>query len=311
MTTTGSGRADSAFGQFPPQASPRRDELAALPWAYRTRSFAALDWRFTVEVSNGPLGELIDDALAGLATHEAPEHVYSMIAVEEGRGGIGVLFIDGVRINWTTDPPILLQMLLWHINLSVIESSDRWVLLHAAAVAQDGRAVVLSAPMENGKTTTAAGLVRAGLQYLTDEAVALDPDTLVITPFAKPLSIEQGSWEVLADMRPVVPPQLAAYLSNQWQVPPHRIRPGAIAPGAEPALVVMPRYVEGSRSELVEVSRATALTALIDQCFTFSRHPRRDFDTLAALVARTRCYRLTVGNLDEAAALVRQALTGG
>ena len=44
--------------------------------------------------------------------------------------------------------------------------------------------------MESGKTTLTAGLVRAGFDYLSDEAVAFDWDTLDIVPYAKPLSID-------------------------------------------------------------------------------------------------------------------------
>ena len=48
--------------------------------------------------------------------------------------------------------------------------------------------------MESGKTTLVAGLVLAGLRYLTDEAVAIRPADGGITPFPKALSVDHGSW---------------------------------------------------------------------------------------------------------------------
>ena len=43
-------------------------------------------------------------------------------------------------------------------------------------------AVALPGHMEAGKTTLTAGLVRAGLGYLTDEALAFDRETLLVLP---------------------------------------------------------------------------------------------------------------------------------
>lgn len=283
-------------------------ELAALPWRYTTRTFAALSWRFCVRVSNPTLGALIDDVLSGLVTSARPDHVYSLIDCASGSGRRGVLYVGDRRVKWTREEPMLLETLLWHVNQSVIATSDAWVLLHAAAVEQAGRAVILSAPMESGKTTTAAGLVGAGMRYLTDEAVALDPATLEITPFAKPLSVDRGSWDVLSELRPEVAPSISGYLRRQWPVPALRINGLEPTVGAVPALVVLPRYQRGGPTRLTPVSRAQTLKALLDQSFTFARHPRRDFASCAALVARVSCYQLTIGDLDEAVELIQTAL---
>ena len=82
------------------------------------------------------------------------------------------------------------------------------MLVHAGAVEWDGHAALFPAPMESGKTTLVAGLVRAGARYLSDEAAAIDPETLLVHPFPKSLTIGAGSWEVLADLAPAVDPEV-------------------------------------------------------------------------------------------------------
>lgn len=63
------------------------------------------------------------------------------------------------------------------------------LMLHAAAVSdRSGRALVLAAPSGTGKTTATATLGRS-FGYLSDETSVIEPSTLSISPFPKPLSV--------------------------------------------------------------------------------------------------------------------------
>lgn len=64
------------------------------------------------------------------------------------------------------------------------------VMFHAAGLSdpETGRTVALVAPSGTGKTTGVAAL-GSQFGYVTDETVIIDPDSLAITPFPKPLSI--------------------------------------------------------------------------------------------------------------------------
>jgi hypothetical protein len=48
------------------------------------------------------------------------------------------------------------------------------------------------------------------------------------------------------------------------------------------------------------VTRAEALVELAKNTFRFREHPRRALDALALVVREVECYRLCVGDLDEA-----------
>jgi hypothetical protein len=56
-------------------------------------------------------------------------------------------------------------------------------VLHASAVALDGRALAVTAPPGYGKTSIALHLVLAGAPLLTDDAVALDPSAPRLTAY--------------------------------------------------------------------------------------------------------------------------------
>src|SRR3989337_610946 len=87
-----------------------------------------------------------------------------------------------------------LRCLLWHINKRVVEETSRLTLVHAGGLELDGQGIVMPAVMESGKTTTTAGLLRRGLRYLSDEIVAVDPDSLTLLAYPKALTVEPGSF---------------------------------------------------------------------------------------------------------------------
>lgn len=198
---------------------------------------------------------------------------------------------------------LAITVLLWHVNAEVIRrSTPRYPLVHAGGVVSHGVAVLLPAPPESGKTTTVAGLLRAGFGYLTDEAVAVDPTGLLAHPYPKALSVDAGSWEVLADLRP----PHSERVSGQWHVPPTQIRPDAVAGPAPVRFIVTPRYQEAAPTRLQPISRAETLMTLADSTFNFQDEPARNLSVLARLAATADCYRLTIGDLDSAVRLVTE-----
>lgn len=271
---------------------------------HRTRRFRALDHDFAVETSDPALGQYLDTVFGSLA---APGSAAARYAIVEHEAAVTLAFEDEV-LTTTPDPTHAVALLLWHVNQQAVGTSTGLVRLHAAGAARGGRAVVLPAPMEYGKTTLVAGLVKAGLDYLSDEVVALDPATLSIRPYPKALSVDPGSWAVLSEFRPIVEPAAARFVPGQWQVPPGAIRPQAVASGAKPAIVVAPRYRPGEPTRLVPVGRAEMVVELVASTFAFDREPARNLPTLGRLASEARCYRLSVADLDEACDLVLRAL---
>jgi hypothetical protein len=271
-------------------------------WAYETSRFRALAHDFGVRSESAEIGGYLEHVLAELAATGAPATHYHVLDRGDGtRKGRWAVYFGSERLSLSTRIGVAVGMLLWHINQETVSATDpEMVLLHAAAAELDGVGVVLPAPMESGKTTTVAGLIRAGFRYLTDEAVAIDPRTGWLSPFAKPLSVDRGSWAVLPDLEP----ETLLPHTNQWHVPVRAIRPGALGGRVLPRLVISPRYVHGATTQLEPVSRGEMLIELGEATFHFHRHGVRNFQVLADLARRCDCYRLTIGDLDQAVALV-------
>ena len=293
----------------PPTMSMAR--LDALPWAHSSGPFQALSHDFVVRTSDPALGEYLGTVLAPFSVDRAPVDArhrvppYSIVDRGDGMRNRYALYFGRERLALTPSGSFVVATLLWHVNRRAIESGQDYVLVHAGAVEWDGYAALFPAPMESGKTTLVAGLVRAGARYLSDEAAAIDPVTLLVHPFAKSMTVGAGSSEVLADLLPTVDPEVTRrYLLGDWHVDARTIRSDALAPPTPPGYVIAPRYDRDARTTLVPMTRAEAVMEMGQNSFNLSHHGRGGVEALAMVARRSACYRLVVSDLDAACSLL-------
>jgi len=219
------------------------------------------------------------------------------------------LLRDGREVNAHFRPGSAADALLGDLNLRAIEASRHLLLLHAGACAIGDDAVVLCGQSGSGKTTLTAGLVESGLDYLTDETVALDPDDLTIVPWPKPLTLKRGSWPVLPHLAPEPGSLAERFTSDVWHVPASRIRPGSVAgPGTRPRAVVLPSYTPGAGVRLEPVSRGEAAMTLFEQTSYGADHGPRVVDLLCDLLEPCTTHRLLFDDHAGAVEAVRSLL---
>jgi hypothetical protein len=255
-----------------------------------------LDHDFSVDCDDPALADHVAELLGPLALEGTAPTSYEI-------AGDRLLF-EGTEVVRTAVPGELVGYLVWHVNRHAVALSPRYVLLHAAAASTDGgaapRAVVLPGPPDAGKTTLVTALVEAGMAYLTDEAVALDPRTGLVVPFPKSLTLGRGAWPLFPHLEPPRTEGAIRYDYGVWSVDPRRIRADAIGGPARPAAVVFPEYRAGAAAECRPLRGSEALTALARLAFNLGDHGPAGFDLLASMVRACRCYRLTAGTVHGA-----------
>jgi hypothetical protein len=196
-------------------------------------------------------------------------------------------------------------IVLGNVNRQAVRTASRErVVFHAACADRDGVGVILAAPMDSGKTTTVAGLLRAGFAYLTDEAIALDRTSLMLHGYPKPLSIDQGSWEALAHLAP----HDKDLFRLQWQVPGSRAGSAGCADLTRAGVVVFLRYVKGGQTRIRPVGRAEMLVDLSKLIFNFDEDPRRCLEATADMLRHCDTYRLEIGSLASAVRAISKAV---
>jgi hypothetical protein len=174
-----------------------------------------------------------------------------------------------------------------------------------------GRTVLLPATPESGKSTLVAGLARRGFTYLSDESVALVPGSTTVEPYPKAISLDRGSWEVHAALRPTRP-GVERFEATTWHVPPAEVgRVQMGDSGAAPVdLIAFPTYEAGAATTCTPVGPVEALVALLANAFDFDELGQRGLDALALLATSVPSYRLLSSDLDEAVDTVSSTLLG-
>jgi hypothetical protein len=272
--------------------------------------------RLDVVAGGDVIGRYLADALADLAVSggdvAGPRHVVGIVADRPGApGGQAEVRIDGALICRTAAVSYAVGLVLWLLNrFAVSHLPETHVAFHAGVVARDDVALMLPASSGAGKSTLTAALVETGFDYGSDELAVIDPATMRLLPYPKPISLDPGSWPLF----PAVDPGPSGCLGlslRQWQVRPAALRPGAALAHGTVLHLILPHYVAGGPLELTPLARARALVHLAGQSFLPEVDQRARLEVLAAIVRRLTCWQLTLDDPRAAAATIRRVVEAG
>lgn len=88
------------------------------------------------------------------------------------------------------------------MNLQLALGERHFLLLHAASLERDGRALILTGESGSGKSTMSALLGASGWRFMGDEFVLIEPATGLAHPFPRPVSLKNESIAVISALLP-------------------------------------------------------------------------------------------------------------
>jgi hypothetical protein len=287
-------------------------------WAHCTPNLRALSYRFAVCCDDAALGTHISALLRSLCDTEARDeaavtvgqaapHRYTLTASAKWPGAVD-LHRDGALVEAALAPAVAVGWLVWDVNRLAAELSGEHLLFHSGGLEASGVGILVPAASGSGKSTLTAGLVRAGLGYLSDELVALElgldaahsgPGRLL--PYPKPITVKPGSFGVLADMAPEV---LDGEGDGEWLVPVGDGTGRRVGGACEPGFVIVPRYDPSAETELVGLSETEAFFTLALHAVNLLPHGPAGSEALGRLAGECACYALAFSDLDAACELV-------
>ena len=183
----------------------------------------------------------------------------------------------------------------------------RYLLLHAAAVVLEGRALLAAGPPDAGKTSLAVALGRAGADLLSDEVAPVQPDGLRVHPFPRDFILHRGTLTAA----PGLPPSPGFKCGAGYRyLEPSAIcgrPPGSAAPAAG---VLFPRRAAGAGVCLRPLGAAEAARRLLAECFDLTGLGERAVDTVARL-AELPVAELVYDDAGAATTAVRRWLRSG
>ncbi len=201
----------------------------------------------------------------------------------------------------------VLPHLEWMVNWGVIRRRHDLVQIHAATLERDGKALILPGEPGSGKTTLAAGLLKRGWSYLSDEFALIEPGTGRVQPFPRAMCVKEPSFAVMRRLG--VPlrcekPYQKATKGRVAFLNPLDVRPDAVGSPAVVRWVVFPRFVSGAQPRQVELPRSRAVFDLARQCFNLHMFQGRGVSVLAALIRRASCHRMISGDIEATCDLI-------
>jgi HprK-related kinase A len=194
-------------------------------------------------------------------------------------------------------------LLEWGLNWCVAGHAHHYLMLHAAVLEKNGRAVVLPGDPGAGKSTLTAALMLSGWRLLSDEITLIDRDDGMLVGLARPVSLKNASIDVIQRAFPDAVIGAPAHDTHKGTVA--HVRPSAdsvarVNEKARPAWVIFPRWKHGSEARLSPHSRADAMLHTASHAFNYSLLGGLGFELNAALMDACTCYDFEYSNLDDA-----------
>jgi HprK-related kinase A len=193
------------------------------------------------------------------------------------------------------------------MNLQMALGQRRYLLLHAATVEKDGRAIVMTGESGAGKSTLAALLGERGWRLMGDEFALLDMEGGTLLPFPRAISLKNGAIAVME--AEVAADRFGPRLEGTPKGDIRHMRPNdaAIArmgEGAVPALILFPRF--GQAAAVRGVGQAEVFIRLTQASTNYVALGRRGFDALTGLVRSVPALAVDYPDTATAIGLIEQ-----
>jgi HprK-related kinase A len=212
------------------------------------------------------------------------------------------LIVNGERPFLPLPADLAGALFEWTINFCVARDAHRFVTMHAAVVERNGRALIVSGESGAGKSTLCAALVLDGWRLLSDEFALVDPETGMLSPLPRPVSLKNASIEIIRGRgRDVVfgPEGVDIEQARFVHMKPPAASVQRAGEPARPSIVIFPRWRSGAPTVLTPVRKAHVLLRLADQSFNYNYLGVRGFEAIASLARRVEGYELEYGDLDD------------
>ena len=201
----------------------------------------------------------------------------------------------------------LIEHLMHELTLALTTSCQQHLVFHAAGLACGESGLILCGGSGSGKSTLAAWLTASGLDFLTDEVVAVRFDLGEMIGLVRPIDLKAGSafvWQRWLDA--TARQNLTRFPNGAVLLDPELLRPHCVRAFASPRIILFPRYAASEPFVAQRLSPAETLFRLM-QCLVNAKNLQgHGFVAATRLARQTTAYSLTYADVISVAAWIEQ-----
>ena len=216
-------------------------------------------------------------------------------------------FLEGGASQFDFPLSSALPFLEWGLNRCVFRSANNYLMVHAATVERNGRALFLVGASGSGKSTLCAALVLSGWRLLSDEIALISPNDGKVAGLARPVGLKDESIGLIQNFAPGVfigPASRTAAKGIVAHMRPPQSSVLRAQEKASPALVCFVKYERGAPLRWQTVSKAQAMIRIAKCGLNYGLLGQKGFETIARVVDSCDSVELTYSRLQEGVALL-------
>lgn len=191
----------------------------------------------------------------------------------------------------------------WGLNWCIAGHAHHYLMLHAAVLEKNGRAVILPGDPGAGKSTLTAALTLSGFRLLSDELTLIDRDDGMLVPLVRPVSLKNASIDIVRNFSTQAILGDAAHDTHKGTVAHLKAPADSVQRMQEkvkPACIVFPRWEAGSEAMLTRHSKADAFIHAARHAFNYELLGSLGYDLNASMIDASECHDFRYSKLSDA-----------
>jgi len=260
---------------------------------------SVLDRLVSIQCDDAEVRELLACNYGGMfapATPDRPNLEYRVVPLE-GEEGFSI-HRNAREIERAHNPAEVLSLVKQDVVVEIQKARPDLYFVHAAALALEGRALLLVAESGCGKSTTAWALLHHGFRYGSDELAPVDPSTGCVHAFPSALCLK-------ADPPDSFPLPAGAIRTPHTRYVPVECLPAPLAPfPSPPATIFFIRYRPRATPSVRKLAAAEAGARIFAEALNALAHPGGGLDVAIDIAKRSRCFGMETGDLRATSQLI-------
>lgn len=190
----------------------------------------------------------------------------------------------------------------WGLNWVVSAHELQYVIVHAAVLEKNGKAIMFPAPPGSGKSTLTAYLAFNGWRLLSDEMTLILPYSNQVHPFVRPICLKNRSVDIAKEWFPNGQFSTVAENTHKGDVihlsPPKDswLNNTKLAPLCA---IIFPQYSSDATTSIEELNQTQAFMELAGNAFNFAVIGDTGFNTLTKVIEQVHSAKATYSDLSE------------